>query len=237
MGLEPQPGLALLRLAQGNAEAAQVAIQRVLAETPASPRRTRLLPACVEIMLERGDHLAARAAATELNELADLYQTQALRAIADHAYGAILLAEGDAGGAVAALLRAWRAWRELEAPYPAACVRVRIGLAHRALGDEEAALAELEAARATFADLGAAADLKRVDGLASTTQTTAPHGLTQRELEVLRLLASGMTNAAIAHDLVVAPKTVDRHVSNIFNKLGVPSRAAATAFAYQHRLV
>jgi ATP/maltotriose-dependent transcriptional regulator MalT len=236
-GLEPQPGLALLRLAQGNADAARAAIQRTLTETTARPARARLLPACVEILLAVGSLPMASAAAAELAELADLYQTQALRAMADHALGAVMLAEGNAASGVVVLLRAWHGWRELEAPYPAACVRVRLGLARRALGDEDAAAAEFEAARAVFSALGAAADLSRLDDLAPALQRSSPGGLTARQLEVLRLLATGKTNAAIANDLVVAARTVDRHVSNIFDKLGVSSRAAATAFAYEHHLV
>jgi ATP/maltotriose-dependent transcriptional regulator MalT len=236
-GLEPMPGLALLRLAQGNVDAARVAIQRTLAETTAKPARARLLPACIEITLADGDLQSARVAAAELADLADLYQTQALRAMADHALGAVKLAEGDAASSVVALLRAWHAWRELEAPYPAARVRVRVGLARRALGDEDAAAAEFAAARAVFKELGAAADLIFLDGLARTPSKSIPGGLTTRELEVLRLLATGKTNAAIADELVVAARTVDRHVSNIFNKLDVSSRAAATAFAYEHQLV
>jgi DNA-binding NarL/FixJ family response regulator len=125
----------------------------------------------------------------------------------------------------------------LDAPYPAARVRMRVGLARRALGDEDAAAAEFAAARAVFKELGAAADLIVLDDLARPPATSIPGGLTVRELEVLRLLATGKTNAAIAGDLVVAARTVDRHVSNIFNKLGVSSRAAATAFAYEHQLV
>jgi ATP/maltotriose-dependent transcriptional regulator MalT len=236
-GLEPHPGLALLRLAQGNTAAAQTAIRRVLAEATEKPSRGWLLPACVEIMLAVGDLTAAHAAAAELAELAALYQTLAVRAMADHARGAVLLAEDDASGAVGALLRAWHAWRELEAPYEAARVRVRLGLARGALGDDEAAANEFAAARAVFSQLGATADLRRLDALAPPPTSAAPHGLTARELEVLRLLATGRTNTAIAADLVLAAKTVDRHVSNIFNKLGVSSRAAATAFAYEHHLV
>jgi DNA-binding NarL/FixJ family response regulator len=236
-GLEPQPGLALLRLAQGRTDAAQAASRRVLAETSDRLGRAKLLPAQVEILLAVGDVPGARDAAGELTEIAERYHTLALRAVADHARGAVLLAEGDARAAVVALRGAWQAWRELEAPYEAARVRLLIGLGCRALGDEEAAAMELEAARTVFTQLGAALDLTRVEALAHREAAGKAHGLTERELQVLRLVATGATNHAIASQLFVAEKTVDRHVSNIFTKLGVSSRAAATAYAYQHRLL
>jgi DNA-binding NarL/FixJ family response regulator len=236
-GRQPQPGLALLRLAQGRTEAAQAASRRVVAETTDRLGRARLLPALVEIMLAVGDLQGARDAAEELTELAERYHTPALRAVADHALGAVLLAEGDARAAVVALRDAWQAWQELEAPYEAARVRVLVGLSCRALGDEEAAAMELDAARTVFTQLSAAPDLARLEALAHREATGKAHRLTERELQVLRLVATGTTNHAIASQLFVAEKTVDRHVSNIFTKLGVASRAAATAYAYQHRLL
>jgi DNA-binding CsgD family transcriptional regulator len=236
-GGQPQPGLALLRLAQGRTNAARAAIRRVVAETTDRFGRAKLLPAQVEIMLAVGDVQGARDAADELTEIAGAYQTPALRAVADHARGAVLLAEGDARAAVVALRGAWQAWRELEAPYEAARVRVLVGLGCRALGDEEAAAMELDAARSVFTQLGAAPDLARLEALAHREAAWKAHGLTERELQVLRLVATGATNHAIASQLFVAEKTVDRHLSNIFTKLGVASRAAATAYAYQHRLL
>jgi DNA-binding NarL/FixJ family response regulator len=157
--------------------------------------------------------------------------------VAAQSEGAVLLAESDARRALAQLRRAWETWRELEAPYEAARVRVLIALGCRALGDEESATLELEAARRVFAELGAAPDVARVDHLLRAEPEKSAHGLTERELEVLRLLATGKTNRAIAADLVLAEKTIDRHVTNIFTKLGVSSRAAATAFVYEHRLL
>jgi DNA-binding CsgD family transcriptional regulator len=236
-GLEPQPGLALLRLAQGRTDAAAAAIRRVDAETSESFRRARLLPAQVEILLAAGDVAAAGQAAAELVGIAGRYGTPALRAAADHAHGAVLLAKGDAGAAVVALRRAGQLWRELEAPYEVARVRLLIGLACRALGDEEGAALELDAARVSFEQLGAVPDRARLEALARRDGAGPGHGLTPRELQVLRLLATGATNHAIASQLVVAEKTVDRHVSNIYTKLGVSSRAAATAFAFRHRLL
>jgi tetratricopeptide (TPR) repeat protein len=164
-GREPQPGLALLRLAQGRTDAAAAAIRRVLAETSEKFRRARLLPAQVEIMLAVGEVKAAADAASELTGIASGYETAALRAVADHAHGAVLLAEGDARAAVVALRGAWQVWRELEAPYEAARVRVLVGLGCRALGDEEAAAMELDAARGVFAQLGATPDLARLETL------------------------------------------------------------------------
>jgi DNA-binding CsgD family transcriptional regulator len=236
-GLEPQPGLALLRLAQGKIDVAEAAIRRVVAETSEGFRRAQLLPAQVEIMLAVGDVPAARHAADELTGLAERYDTPALRAVAGHAHGAVLLAEGDARAAVVALRGAWKVWRELEAPYEAARVRVLVGLGCRTLGDEETATMELDAARGVFAQLGALPDLDRLATLDRRRPASKRHGLTARELQVLRLVAAGKTNHAIATDLVLAEKTVDRHVSNIYLKLGVSSRAAATAYAYQHRLL
>ena len=236
-GLQPQPGLALLRLAQGRTDAAEAAIRRVIAETSEKFRRAKLLPAHVEIMLAVGEVQAARDAADELTGITESYDTPALRAVAGHAGGAVLLAEGDARAALVVLRRAWQVWRELKAPYEAARVRVLVGLGCRALGDEEAAAMELDAARSVFVQLGAAPELARLKVLARREAALRPGGLTARELQVLRLLAAGKTNHAIASDLLLAEKTVDRHVSNIYSKLGVSSRAAATAYAYQHRLL
>jgi DNA-binding NarL/FixJ family response regulator len=150
--------------------------------------------------------------------------------------GAVLLAEGDARRALVALRQAWGIWRDLEAPYEAARLRVLVALGCRALGDEDSATLELAAAGTVFRRLDAAPDLARVEHLARTEPDDA-YGLTPRELQVLRILATGKTNRAIAADLVLAHKTVDRHVTNIFAKLGVSSRAGATAYAYDHRLL
>ncbi len=147
------------------------------------------------------------------------------------------LADGDAAAALAPLRQAFAVWQQLGAPYLAARLRVLIGRGCRALGDDEGAALEREAARAVFERLGAAPDLARVDAEADGTPARHPAGLTAREVQVLRLVAAGKTNRAIARELFLSEKTVDRHVSNIFNKISVPSRAAATAYAYQHKLV
>jgi DNA-binding CsgD family transcriptional regulator len=236
-GWEPQPGLALLRLAQGNGDAAAAAIRRAVGETTEPLKRARLLPAYVEIMLDIGDIQEARSACRELKEISARYESGMLGAISAHAEGAVELADGDAQAALLALRRAWQVWQELEAPYEVARVRVLLGLACRALGDDDTAALELEAARGVFAQLGAAPDLARVDSLRRRAPSVDDHGLTERELQVLSLVASGETNKAIASELVLSERTVDRHVSNIFTKLDVSSRAAATAYAYKHQLV
>jgi ATP/maltotriose-dependent transcriptional regulator MalT len=236
-GREPQPGLALLRLAQGQLAAARAAIRRVLDEATDRPDRARLLPAAVEIALAGGDVPAARAAADELAGAAEELDAPLLAATAAAADGAVLLGQGDARAALAALRGAWTAWQELEAPYEAARVRVGIGLACRELGDQDAAAMELDAARWVFRQLGAAQDLAQVEALAGRGPAGAAGGLTAREVQVLRLVATGRTNRAIAAELVLSERTVDRHVSNIFTKLGVASRAAATAWAYEHHLI
>jgi ATP/maltotriose-dependent transcriptional regulator MalT len=236
-GREPQPGLARLRLVQGQVDAAAAAIRRVVDGAEDRAARSRLLPAQVEIMFAAGDTHAARAAADELLELADDLDAPLLRALAMHAQGTVLLLEGDARAALGALRRAWRAWQELEVPYEAARARVLIGLACRQLGDQEGAEMELEAARWVFQQLGAVPDLAGAEALAKKAPAKAAGGLTARELEVLRLVATGKTNRSIAADLFLSERTVARHVSNIFTKLGLSSRAAATAYAYEHDLV
>jgi DNA-binding NarL/FixJ family response regulator len=236
-GREPQPGLALLRLAQGQVDAAAAAIRRVLDEASDRVARSKLLAAYVEIMLAAGDVHAAHAGADELARLADDLAAPLLGAVAAHAQGAVLLGEGDARAALQALRHAWRSWQDLEAPYEAARVRVLIGLACRQLGDQDSAEMELDAARWVFRQLEAAPDLARVEALTREPAAGAAGGLTARELQVLRLVAAGQTNRSIAADLFLSERTVERHVSNILTKLGVSSRAAATAYAYQHQLI
>jgi DNA-binding NarL/FixJ family response regulator len=236
-GRDAQPGLAQLRLAQGKTEAAAAAIRRLMDEAGDEAARSRLLAAYVEIMLAAGDMPAARAGADELARIAERLEAPLLRALAAHAAGATLLAEGDGRAALAALRKAWAAWQEIEAPYEAARVRVLIALACRALGDDDTAEIELDAARWVFRQLGAAPDVARVEALSRAGAVAAPGGLTAREVEVLRLVAEGRTNREIAKALVLSDHTVRRHLQNIFNKIGVSSRAAATAFAFQRDLV
>jgi ATP/maltotriose-dependent transcriptional regulator MalT len=236
-GWEPQPGLALLRLAQGKADAAAAAIRRVVGATADPLARVRLLLAHVEIMLAVEDRKEAHAACRELETTAEHYESEVLRAMSGYARGTVELAEGKFANALGLLQPARRALDELDAPYWAACARAHAARACRALGDADGAALEFDAARATFARLGAAPDIARLELRVDNANVEPTHGLTARELQVLRLLASGTTNKLIARELGVSEKTIDRHVSNIFAKLNVPSRSAATAYAYKHGLI
>ncbi len=233
----PRPGLAQLRLSQGQLESAQALIRRQLAETQDQLTRPSLLAACAEIMLAAGDTTEARGAADELSAIAARIDAPFLHALSERTAGAVLLAEGDAHAADASLRDAWVSWQQLEAPYEAARTRVLIALARRALGDEDAAQMELDAARAVFRELGAAPDLARVEQLVRQEMPRGAGLLTKREVQVLRLVATGKTNRVIAAELFISEKTVARHISNLFGKLGVESRAAATAWAYKHEIV
>ena len=235
-GWDPQPGLAQLRLAQGRVDAAVASIQRVAAETTDSLKRAGLLPAAVEIMLSAGDVDAAVVACRELEELAQRFESAMLGAMVAHARGAVHLAQGDPRAALGPLRQALDVWQELDAPYEVARTRELIGLACRALGDDETASLELEAARAAFERLRAAPDAARVAAL-TAGRDPLPHGLSGRELEVLRLVAAGKSNREIAAQLVISEHTVARHLQNIFAKLDVSSRTAAASFAFEHELV
>jgi DNA-binding CsgD family transcriptional regulator len=236
-GRKPQPGLALSRLAQGHVDAAEAAIRTALDESQDRVTRAKVLAAYVEILLAVNDVDAARIAAEELREIAAALDAPLLHAVSEHATGAVMLADGDGRAALDPLRRGWAAWRELEAPYEAARARVLVGLACRTIGDEVTAQMELDAARWIFHELGAAPDLARVEQLAGTAAPKRAAGLTRRESQVLALVATGESNRAIAADLFLSEKTVARHVSNILGKLGLPSRSAATAYAYEHDLV
>jgi DNA-binding CsgD family transcriptional regulator len=236
-GWEPQPGLSLLRLAQGRADAASAAIRRVVGETAPQLARARLLPAYVEIMLATGDVGEARDGCRELAEIARGHERGVLGAMVAQAGGAIDLADGDARAALVALRHAAQLWQELQAPYESARARVLVGLACRDLQDDESAALELEAARDILVSLGAAPELARIESLTRDAAAIDFHGLTARELEVLRLVAAGESNRQIASALVISEHTVARHLQNIFAKLRVSSRTAASAFAFEHDLV
>jgi DNA-binding CsgD family transcriptional regulator len=235
-GREPQPGLALLRLTQSQAEAAVTAIRRVLGEAAGATTRARLLGAYVEIMLATGDVAAAGTAAEELDRLAAAIGGPCLRAMAAAASGAVLLANGKPMAALPVLREAWAGWRGLEIPYEAARTRMLIGMACRAMDDNDSGDMELDAARLGFQSLGATVDVARVEALL-TAKPGPAGGLTGREREVLALVAKGSTNREIAAALVISEHTVARHVQNILGKLGVPSRTAAGSYAYEHGLV
>lgn len=235
---EPQPGLALLRLAQGRDDAAAAAIRRAISETTQPLRRAALLPAYVEIMVATSDLDAARSACRELDAVAALQHTDLLQAMAAQARGEVALGDGDAEAAVSALRHACRAWQELDAPHETARARALLGVTYRTLGDEDAAAYELDAAGGMFSELGAAPALAWVRSLTGKlAAATVQHGLTARELEVLRLVSAGHSNREIAVTLVISERTVARHLQNIFAKLRVSSRTAATAFAFEHHLV
>ncbi len=236
-GREPQPGLALLRLAQGQVDAAQAAIRRVVDETEGRAARSRLLGPYVEIMLAQNDVAAARRGAEELCEIAARLDIAFLHALAAQATAAVLVAEGEVRSALPVLRKAWAAWRDIEAPYDAARVRLLIGRACQALGDRDTAEMEFDAARLGFQQLGAAIDVAKVEAFASKAPPGGPRGLTARETEVLTLVATGKTNREISSALVISEHTVARHVQNIFAKLDVSSRTAASAFAFEHGLV
>ncbi len=236
-GYEPQPGLALLRLAQGRRDVAAAAIVRLLDETSEPFRRAGLLPASVEILLATDQPEAARRASDELDRIEAGWTGDMIVAMAAHARGAVELAGGDAAAALTALRRACRAWRELDAPYEAARSGELMARACAALSDDDTAALELEAAREQFARLGALPDVARIDALLRRGATAGAHGLTDRELQVLRLVAAGSSNRQIAAQLVISERTVARHLQNIFAKLRVSSRTAAGAFAFEHDLV
>jgi DNA-binding CsgD family transcriptional regulator len=236
-GRNPHPGLALLRLAQGQVEAAAVAIRHELQEKRSPAVRAETLRAAVEILLATKDPVAARSAAEELTRIASAVNAPFLRASSSEAEGAVALASGDAGAAMTLLRDACAIWRELEAPYEIARSRELTGLAYRQLGDEEGAQLEFEAAAETFERLGARPDAARLASLITAPSPDVRGPLTGREVEVLRLIAAGKTNRAIAMELAISEKTVARHVSNILTKLDLPSRSAATAYAYSRNLV
>ncbi len=235
-GHRPQPGLAMLWLAQGRVDAAATAVGQALDEAHERLARARLLPACVEISLAAGAVERASGEAEQLAAIATDLDTPLMRATSASALGAVELQSGATGAGLTTLMRAWGLWQAIEAPYEAARTRVLIGRARESLGDLDSARMEFDAAQWVFQQLGAAHDLAELQRLTHARTGPSNAALTARELEVLRLLSTGATNRAIALELVISEKTVARHVSNIFTKLDVSSRSAATAYAYQHHL-
>jgi ATP/maltotriose-dependent transcriptional regulator MalT len=232
---QPQAGLALLRLAQGKTDAAIAIIQRALeAEAWNRLARARLLAASAQIAIAAGDTAAAATAADELEAIAVSYDSPSLLASVATSRGRVQVAQGDSA-ACATLRLALTRWQELDVPYEVATARMLLGLACRDADDDDAAVASFAAAKSGFEQLGATLDVRLVRDLTSRRQL--PGGLTEREAEVLRLVAAGRTNREIAAELYLSAKTVSRHLSNIFTKVGVSSRAAATAYAFEHRIV
>jgi DNA-binding CsgD family transcriptional regulator len=236
-GRKPQPGLSLLRSAQGQIDAAAASIRSVLLDIRLRPARARMLAAAVEILLAARDLEHARAAAAELEEIASTIGAAFLRAASAHATGALRLAEGDIAGASASLREAWETWRALETPYEEAQTCVLMAVVYERRGDQDGRRLELDLARKLFTQLSAAASVARLPPPLEAAAKQAAGSLSAREAQVLRLLAAGKTNREVAESLFISEKTVARHVSNIFDKLGVSSRTGATAWAYQHNLI
>ena len=235
LGEDPQPGLALLRLAQGKTAAARSGVEAALEGESRPAQRLRLLAAEVEIALAEGDLEAARGAAEEIDTIAREIGTPAFGATSATAAGAVAFGEGDVSSALASLRAACAAWQDLRLPHETALARVLYARALRANGDEDGGTLELRAALTTFERLGATPDALAARRLLDLPDEL-PAGLTAREAEVLRLVASGKTNRDIAVELVISEHTVSRHLQNMYAKLGVSSRAAATAFAFEHGL-
>ena len=236
-GYEPQPGLALLRLAEGNVAGALAAMRRALGETGPPLARAALLPAWVEILIAAGAVEEAREGCEELDQIASRHGSDVIGALAAQSRAAVALVEARPERALADVRSALSLWRELNAPYEVGRARVLIALSCRALGDDESARMELDVARDVFSRLDARPDLERVDRLLRKRGAGDAYGLTARERQVLSLLATGRSNREIAAVLVISEHTVARHVQNIFGKLGVSSRTAAGAFAAAHELV
>ena len=233
-GHEPQPGLALLWLARGRTDAAVAAIRRLLSEPLGPVGRCRLLPGAVDVLVASGAVDEAAALSDEITGLATAFGIDTTRARAGFARGTVQLARGDGSAAIAELRPALRIWSELDAPYEVARCRFLTGKAMLGLGDAESAATELDSARRAFHDLRALPDEQAA---IAVTTPASPGGLTRREIEVLRLVADGMSTPEIAASLVLSHKTVERHLANIFAKLGVSSRTAAARFALDHHLV
>lgn len=237
LGLDPQPGLALLRLAQGRAKAAATAIRRILQTTESQGKRLGLLPSYVEIMLATGDLDDAHAGCLELDEIATSLGTGMSHAHRFHARGATELSVGNLKAALNSLRQAFEIWQNIGVPHASARARMLMAMACRGLGDEDGAGLEFDAAHAAFTRLGAAPDLATIASLRDAGKLRSTHRLTPREVQVLRHVSAGKTNAAIASELSLSERTVERHVSNIFCKLDVSTRTAATAWAYKHGLI
>lgn len=236
LGRDPQPGLALLRLERGDTEGAAKALQLALAAGGGTPlRQARLLAAHVRVGIEIEDIEAAEQSAGELADLVDTTGVTLLQGMADRARGAVLVAQDRPEEALSTLRVACKTLRDLSVPYEEAHARLLVGMATRKAGDEETAQLDFAAAAKVFEDLGATLDAERARAQINQ-QAVLPKGLTEREVDVLALVAEGRTNRNIAETLFISEHTVARHLSNVFRKLDVTSRSAATAFALEHDL-
>ena len=236
-GRKPQPGLSLMRLAQGRTEAAAASIRGALLDTHERAGRARVLAAAVEILLAARDLESARTAAAELADIAGVIGAPLLQAASAHATGAVRLAEGEHAGATTPLREASETWRALEMPYEEAQTCLLMAAVCERLGDQDGRRLELDVARKLLTTLGAGPCLALLSGQVEGAPQRPAGSLSGRETQVLRLIAAGNTNRAVAEALSISEKTVARHVSNIFDKLGVSSRTAATAWAYEHGLI
>lgn len=225
-GRDPQPGRALLQLQGGDAAGAATSVLTALTAVGGDPlRRAPLCAAAVEIAIAAGRLEDAKAATSELVATAATYATSGLEAMETAARGAVLLAEGRAEEALPVLRDACRRWHELGAAYNAASTCVLLARAYRMLGDEASADAEEAQAEATYERLCAHRHGQR-----------PPGGLSRRECEVLALVAEGHTNRQIGETLFISDRTVARHLTNIFNKIGATSRTQAARYAVDHGL-
>jgi DNA-binding CsgD family transcriptional regulator len=238
LGRQPEPGLQLLWHARGQELAARTALRRALEETRAEPaKHATILDAHIQLSLAAGETTTARTAAQTLGEIAGTLGVPYLKALALHWEGAILLAEDRPGDALGRLRAAWSEWQKLDAPYESARVRALIGDACHALGDHQSAALEWDAARWCFERLGARPDLERLAQRdRPAVRANAPAGLSERELDVLRLVTAGLTNREIGAELVISEHTVARHVQNMLAKVGCSTRAALAAFAAENGL-
>lgn len=236
-GRNPQPGLALLRVRQGQIDKAKTAIENIKKGKQDLLARSRVLPAYIEIMLSAGDLKTAKNSAYELSDIAEKINAPILEAIAEYSLGNVLLSNEKPQEAITKLRTACQLLTSIGASYETARTHLLIGLAYRKLGDNDTAEVELNSAKSTFKELNAIPDINRINELISPKKSMETHGLTPRELQVLRILVTGRTNKEIADELFISERTVDRHVSNIMAKLDVPSRTAATTYAYKHNLI
>ncbi len=236
-GRNPQPGLAVLRLAQGQDDAAETSIRNTLREIKDKKRRAELLPEVVRIMIAVKKTEEAFEATKELGDIAKEFDAPYLFAMSSYCQGAVFLAEGSIQLALDHLQKALKGWNTLHLPYESALTRELKGLVYRKLKDKDNSDMELVAAKWVFEQLKAIPDLERITQLLNKKRHYETYGLTLRELQVLHLVVSGKTNKIAAGELFISERTVDRHVSNIFNKLGVSSRVEATAFVFKNKIL